>query len=269
MPGARRPSVKHLSKGSDMPKKIVVAGSLTSPSSKARNQAIAVARNAGNCLVFGVVGGDRQALEDELLAEGVDISLLPKNGGSLDAGSVEFPEDMAFLVIQNELPEDTNVELERAARGVGAGVILNAAPARPFGAKAAGLADILVVDRSGAAKLAGQAVEDRASAVEAARALASLSNKVVVTLGYEGLVHLRAGGRAEYQPPFRAEPVSDDGADDFFVGALATQLAAGSEFEAAIHYAQAAYAAFVSAHVDKRHMIRPVQIRAKLGEDEL
>jgi ribokinase len=112
-------------------------------------------------------------------------------------------------------------------------------------------------------------VETHADAVEAAKLLSLWVSKVIVTLGGDGLVHLRAGGRAEYQPPFRSQVVSGHGAGDFFTGALVCQLASGSEFEAAIHYAQAAAAVYVSTEIDKRHQIRPLQIRARLGEDEL
>jgi ribokinase len=78
---------------------------------------------------------------------------------------------------------------------------------------------------------------------------------------------MRAGGRPEHQPAFAAQVISAHGAGDFFIGALANQLAAGSEFEAAIHYAQAAGAIYVSTEIDKRNGIRPVHIRARLGED--
>ena len=106
------------------------------------------------------------------------------------------------------------------------------------------------------------------SAMDAAAELCSRVAKVVVTLGGDGVVHMRAGGRPEHQPAFGAEVVSAHGAGDFFIGALANQLASGSEFEAAIHYAQAAGAIFVSTEVDKRPGIRPLHIRARLGEDD-
>jgi ribokinase len=147
--------------------------------------------------------------------------------------------------------------------------VLNAAPARPLVAELADLIDILVVNRVEATGLSGIPVETHADAVEAAKLLSLWVSKVIVTLGGDGLVHLRAGGRAEYQPPFRSEVVSGHGAGDFFTGALVCQLASGSEFEAAIHYAQAAAAVYVSTEIDRRHQIRPVQIRARLGEDEL
>ncbi|MBL0371373.1 ribokinase [Rhizobium sp. KVB221] len=264
---------------------------------KGRNQAAAVAHNAGKCFVAGRVGDDAQGsfLADDLREAGVDTSLLQVGKGQTtgmsvavvnptgDYGAVivsganlafttsdiRMPDGVGLLLLQNEIPEAVNLELARKARDAGIVTILNAAPARPLSPDIAEAIDILVVNRIEAAELTGLAIDSQGAAADAARQLCHSVGKVIVTLGGEGLVHMRAGGRPEYQPPFRVDVVSTHGAGDFFIGALASQLASGSEFEAAIHYAQAAAALFVSTDVDKRWQIRPVQIRARLGEDEL
>jgi ribokinase len=264
---------------------------------KGRNQAASIAHNTGRCLLAGRVGNDAQGRElvDNLAEAGVDISLIQVGIGettgmsvaivnaageygavivsganlALDADTIAIPSDTGYLLMQNEIPEGVNVALARKGRAAGIVNILNAAPARPLVPELIDLIDILVVNRIEAGALAGLMIETHADAVEAATLLTQSVGKVIVTLGSQGLVHMRAGGRAEYQPPFRATVVSGHGAGDFFTGALVCQLAAGSEFEAAIHYAQAAAAVYVSTEIDKRHQIRPVQIRARLGEDEL
>jgi len=304
-----------------MPKSILVAGSLhhdivvdaarlphldeTLPGTavryvfggKGRNQAAAIAHNAGRCVMAGRVGSDAQgaAMIDALRQAGVDVSLMQTGQGeatgmsvaivnpageygavivsganmALDAERVEIPEGAGYLLLQNEIAQATNIALARKARAAGLIIVLNAAPARPLVSEFINMVDVLIVNRVEASDLTGLAVSSIAEAMQAASQLGQSVGKVVVTLGGDGLVHLRAGGRPEYQPCFRATVVSGHGAGDFFTGALVSQLADGSEFEAAIHYAQAAAAVYVSTEIDKRHQIRPVQIRARLGEDEL
>jgi ribokinase len=262
---------------------------------KGRNQAVASARNGSATFMAGRIGDDAPGamLKDDLAGQGVDIGLLQTGAGEASGMSVAIttpagdygavivsganlafapdqvtlPADTGFVVLQNEITEAANIAMARKAKAAGALVVLNAAPARPADEEFLALVDILVVNRGEAEKMSGVAVANADDAVKAASILSASVPKVVVTLGGEGAVHMRAGGRAERQPAFRASVVSAHGAGDFFIGALVSQLAAGSEFEAAIHYAQAGASIFVSTEVDKRDSIRPVHIRARLGED--
>lgn len=262
---------------------------------KGRNQAVAAAMNGAKTLMAGRVGDDAAgvALRTDLARQGVDVSLLQTgtgqasgmsiaivmpsgeygavvvSGSNLDfrPDAVAIPPGTGLVVLQNEIPDAANIAIAGKARQAGAGVILNAAPARPIPDGLASLVNILVANRGEASVLAGQPVHDIKSAMDAASILCRQVPKVIITLGAEGAVHMRTGGRAEHQPAFKAQVVSAHGAGDFFIGALAKQMAAGSEFEAAIHYAQAAGAIFVSTEIDKRDGIRPVHIRARLGED--
>lgn len=263
---------------------------------KGRNQAVAAAQNGARTFMAGRIGKDAagEMLKADLLAQGVDASLLQVDphaasgmsvaivmpsgeyGAIVVSGSnqafaadgLDIPADTGILLLQNEIADAANIAAAEKARAAGASVILNAAPARPLFDDLASLVDILVVNRGEASVLTGQPVEDVKAAMSAAAELCERVPKVVVTLGGDGVVHMRAGRRAEPQPAFCAEVVSAHGAGDFFIGALANQLASGSEFEAAIHYAQAAGALFVSTEIDKRSGIRPLHIRARLGEDD-
>jgi ribokinase len=263
---------------------------------KGRNQAVAAARNGSATFIAGRIGGDAtgKTLRDDLARQGVDISLLQTGQGeasgmsvaivspegdygavivsganlSFDPDQVAIPANTGFLVLQNEITDAANVGMARKAKAAGATVILNAAPARRPSDDLSALIDILVVNRVEASRLAGMAITNSQEAMQAAAVLCETVPKVIVTLGGDGLVHMRAGGRAELQPSFRADVVSAHGAGDFFIGALASQLSSGSEFEAAVNYAQAGAAIFVSTEVDKRDTIRPVHIRARLGEDD-
>lgn len=265
------------------------------PGGKGRNQAAAAALNGAKTFMAGRIGNDAagETLKNDLLSQDVDISLLQvaENEASgmsvaivtpngeygavvasganlgLSLDTVDIPVDIGLLVLQNEIPDSANIAIARKARSAGATVILNAAPARPLPEDLAGLIDVLVVNRGEAEALTGQRIDDPKAAMEAIVLLGAKMPMTIITLGAQGAVYMRRGGRAEYQPAFRAQVVSAHGAGDFFIGALASRLASGSEFEAAIHYAQAAGAIFVSTEVDKRDGIRPVHIRARLGED--
>jgi ribokinase len=265
------------------------------PGGKGLNQASATALNGAKTYMAGRIGGDTAAetLKNALAERGVDVSLLQVSKGeatgmsvaivnpngeygavvvsaanlAFEAAALDLPADTAVLMLQNEISPEANIAMARKARAISALVIVNAAPARVMDDAFVSLIDVLVVNRVEAAMMAGVAVDDIPGALIAVNLLCRQVGRVVVTLGSEGAVHMRAGGRAEHQPAFRAEVVSAHGAGDFFIGALANQLASGSEFEAAIHYAQAAGALYVSTEIDKRAGIRPVHIRAKLGED--
>jgi ribokinase len=265
------------------------------PGGKGRNQAAAAALNGAKTFMAGRVGNDAggEILKKDLVEQGVDISLLQTGKGeasgmsvalvmpggeygavvvsganlSFDPEKVEIPEDTGLLVLQNEIAGQANIVVARKARQAGANVILNAAPARDIPDELAELTDIIVANRGEAEVLTGKPCTDVKEAMEAAGMLCQRFDKAVITLGGQGAVHMRASGRAEHQPAFRAKVVSAHGAGDFFIGALANQLASGSEFEAAIHYAQAAGAIYVSTEIDRRDGIRPVHIRARLGED--
>jgi ribokinase len=265
------------------------------PGGKGRNQAVAAALNGARTFMAGRIGSDAAAetLKDDLIARDVDISQLQTGDGeasgmsvaivmpegeygavvvsganlSLEADKVSIPADTGLVVLQNEITDAANIAIAGKARSAGAIVLLNAAPARPLFDDLAALVDILVVNRGEAAALTGRPVGNVEDAMAAAVDLCARVPKVVVTLGGGGAVHMRGGGRPEHQSAFRAQVISAHGAGDFFIGALANQLAAGSEFEAAIHYAQAAGAVYVSTEIDKRGGIRPVHIRARLGED--
>jgi len=262
---------------------------------KGLNQAVAASVNGARTYMAGRIGDDAAAgqLTAWLTGQGVDISLLQTgkveaSGMSVaivnadgeygavvvsaanlafDTDRAAIPADAGVLVLQNEIAAEADIAMARKARDAGAKVILNAAPARPSPAELSALIDILVVNRGEAAVMSGFAVEDIQGAMAAAALLCQSIGMVVVTLGAGGAVHMRAGGRAEHQPAFRAEVVSAHGAGDFFIGALASRIADGSDFEAAIRYAQAAAAIFVSTEIDRRGAIRPVHIRARLGED--
>ena len=266
------------------------------PGGKGGNQAIASARNGVVTWFAGRVGDDEagRILAANLEAAGVDISMLRAGAGevsgasiaivnpfgdfgaivvsganqSFDPDVVTMPPDIGYLVLQNELPMDANVALARKAKAAGALVMLNACPVRPTQEDLLDLTDILVLGQAEAEAMAGRSFSSPKVALEAIVPFTDKMLRVAIMLGAGGLVHMERGGRPEYHPAMKGKPESMHGAMDFFVGALASQMASGSEFEAAVHYGQAAASVFMSTPVERRDLIRATQVRARLGEDD-
>jgi 6-phosphofructokinase 2 len=117
-------------------------------------------------------------------------------------------------------------------------------------------------------ELAGAALDDEASAIEACRTLTRLGRAEVValTLGADGalLVTADAAWRASALP---IRPVSSVGAGDSFLGAMVWALASKMSLEDAFRYGVAAGAAALQAHgtelgaaADVRHLAEKVRV---------
>ena len=266
------------------------------PGGKGSNQALASARCGTPTWIAGRVGDDEtgRLLRDNLNEGGVDISLLQTDeneatGSSLaivnpfgdfgavvvaganaafDGSKVEIPPAAGILLLQNELPEAANLALARKASAAGLGIILNGCPFRTLDDELASLTNSLILGVREAEGMIGHTLSNTKIALEAIDAIAERIPRVAIFLGGGGMVHGERGRRPEYHPARERKPVSMHGALDFFVGCYASQIAGGSEFEAATHYAQTAATLFMITPVERRDLIRATQIRAGLGEDD-
>ena len=130
---------------------------------KGGNQAVAAAKAGAEVRMAGAVGADEfgRFLLDGLSAGGVDasrVARLPEAGSGMSVAIADASGDYgavivsgtnllvdpaalaeprlwqgaSALILQNEMPEATNLAAARAARAVGATVCLNAAPYRPL-----------------------------------------------------------------------------------------------------------------------------------------
>ena len=240
---------------------------------KGGNQAVAVARAGMACRMLGAVGADDfgRFLRAGLVAAGVDdrfvatvaagsgmsVAIMDSAGdyaATIVSGAnlaVTLPDDpalwqdVALVVLQNEMPEPANLALARAARTLGLPVLLNAAPARSLSPAFAALVDILVVNAVEAEMMGAGAVRSLAEAARAAATLAQSFPAVIVTAGALGLAAQR-GGEALALPAEPVQVVSTHGAGDAFIGALAAGLARGAGFAPACQAASAAAARHVS-----------------------
>ncbi len=252
---------------------------------KGGNQAVAAARMGAKVAMAGRVGSDDfgTRLLADLAAAGVDaaqvltdpgpsgmsVAITEPGGGygavivsaanlAIDAARVTIPPGTRLLVLQNEIPEAVNLALAARARGVGAEVVLNAAPARPMDPALWPLIDLLVVNAVEAADLLGLADADL-DPLAAAQALSRRGpGAVIVTLGARGLALWN--GKGALHPGHRITPVSAHGAGDAFIGALTARLAAGDDLEPACRFAQGAAALHVASPVADRARITPASV---------
>jgi ribokinase len=263
---------------------------------KGCNQALASARCGTPTWLAGRVGDDEagRLLNANLSEAGVNISLLQTGAGEMtgssvavvnefgdfgavviaganagfDAESIVLPSEAGLLLLQNEQPEEANLLLARKAAAAGMNIVLNGCPFRETSDELLALSGTLVLGLHEAEAAAGYSLSNIRMALDAIEPLAEKVRRVVFFLSGGGMVHVDRGGRPEYHPAREKRPESMHGAQDFFVGAYASQIAGGSTFEAATHYAQAAATLFMATPVEKRDLIRATQIRARLSEDD-
>jgi ribokinase len=250
---------------------------------KGGNQAVAAASQGAHTRMIGAVGCDEfgRALLANLDARGVDRSGVvtvdaASSGMSVaifdddgDYGAVIVsgsnlhiaPEQVAVdrlagarvLVLQNEASETINAAAAVSARELGAIVILNAAPARPFSSDLPDAVDVLVVNAVEAEMLGGGAVTTLDQALAAAKALTAQFRAVLVTAGGDGVAFADREGAEIRVPAVPVVVASTHGAGDAFVGTLAASLARGDEIRTAIETANKEAARIVSTPEADRH----------------
>jgi ribokinase len=216
------------------------------PGGKGANQALAARRLGANTAFVGAIGDDRfgTTLRAALAAEHVDLTGLVTTPGpsgtalilvdshgenviaiSPGANRRLTPENAlippaSVLLMQLEIPLDTCVAAASRARGAGARVVLNAAPAPdrsdPNLQRLLELTDVLVVNEGEARVLTRGTGE-----------IGELGPPVaIITRGAEGAV-VAQDGDCSTIPSHPVEVVDTTGAGDAFCGALAAALAEG------------------------------------------
>jgi len=230
------------------------------PGGKGANQALAARRAGAAVTMAGAVGDDAFATLalDRLRRDRVDLSLIETvdrptgcatitvdpsgenqiavaSGANLLASAAQVPDRLlradSVLVLQREVPVNENATLIRRARGRGARILLNLAPAGSIDPARIEHIDILIANASEAAGLGQPEAVARC-----------LRQALVVTRGAEGATAYLADGSDITVPPLSVEPVDTTGAGDTFVGVLAAGLDGGLALEPALRRASAAAA---------------------------
>jgi len=243
------------------------------PGGKGANQAVAARRLGAPTTLVGAVGADGfgSVLTGFLSAEGIDTSLVRTEHGPsgtalitvADGGentvivvpgtnravgparlaeAAIHPGDVVLL--QNEIPAETNEATARAAKTVGALTILNLAPFRAPSPELLAAADLVVVNETEFAALLGVPSDGGTQIAERLRAGPTMPRgdrvgDLVVTLGARGVL-ARMRGEVLALPGRKVPVVDTTGAGDCFCGALGASLAAGLPALAALERANAA-----------------------------
>ncbi len=162
------------------------------------------------------------------------------SGANTDLSPEVLPEDWlgpeTVLVLQMEVPLESNWAVVERAKARGARVVLNLAPAKPVPAELIPSFDLVVFNEIEAEMLARTRGLD-AAGEDAARAIAT-------RYGVTAVVSLGSAGAAAFTPDeawrcgaLAIEPVDTVGAGDAFVAGLALGLEAGTTLPAMLHRA--------------------------------
>ncbi|HET8997615.1 MAG TPA: ribokinase [Acetobacteraceae bacterium] len=237
------------------------------PGGKGANQAVAAARDGARVVIAGAVGRDALAPGAlRLLREvGVDLSRVaetdaatgcaaitvdPAGNNAIAVGSganllarADQVEDALLspattLLLQMEVPAAETAALIRRARGRGARIVLNLAPAGSLPEDALRALDVLLVNETEAAWLCHQ-LGCGSTAADLHAALGGVD--AVRTLGGDGIeAATKAGMWRIPARPIRA--VDTTAAGDCFAGVLAAALDRGTDMAAALLRANVAAA---------------------------
>lgn len=246
------------------------------PGGKGANQAIAAAKLGANTIFLGKVGDDEAGaqLTSFIQNQGVTakistseaptgtalITVSTKTGENTIVGvlgaNMQLSEQDVYqleilpgdiLVSQCEIPDATIIQFFQYGKQAGAVTLLNAAPAKPLSKELLDLVDLLIVNETELQSLSGQKVmiDDEPSVIEAVKNIGSVDQTIVVTLGEKGLLAFIQGEAIKINGQ-KVNAVDTTGAGDCFVGAVAAQLANGSDITQALKFGNAAAAVCVT-----------------------
>jgi ribokinase len=141
------------------------------------------------------------------------------------------------IVLQFEIPLETDYYTIAFARKHGIRCILNPAPGQPIDMRSLADLDYLVPNESEAETISGVAVENVEDAKKCAEKLvAGGIRRVIITLGANGSL-LAGRGLSEHVPPFAVKSIDSSGAGDAFIGSFAVFLAEGVPEQEAVRRA--------------------------------
>ncbi|MGY4104676.1 ribokinase [Ignavigranum ruoffiae] len=230
---------------------------------KGANQAVAAAKLGGRVTMIGAVGLDQigQSLINNLESYGIDCSSVKKvaNQGSGaavislidgDNSIIYVPganqalgandilalklvfSKFDMILVQNETPEATVSQLIHLASLIKVPIIYNPAPARKFALDLLSTVNYLTPNETEFVSIfETQNYED---------VLSHYPNKILVTLGHQGVVYYDGHQLVQVPAYPVAEVVDTTGEGDTFNGALAVALSGGRNLHSAIQLANLA-----------------------------
>jgi ribokinase len=251
---------------------LLVSGLKFFSGGKGANQAVATARLGARTSLVGSVGSDiigdfllrglvnenvdtTHVRRDTQLASGSAFIMVFPNGNNciavdpaanlnLRPADIEQAKDLIeradAVSTVLEIPLDAVEAALRLARKAGKLTVLDAGPPQYCPAEILSLADVVSPNETELARLTGEEVQGRVSAREAAEKLLALGVRtVVLKLGSDGSM-LVTEKYSKHYPAVKITAVDPTAAGDAFTAALTVELAAGQDFDHAIHFANCA-----------------------------
>ncbi len=263
---------------------------------KGANQAIAAARFGARVAMVASIGDDargagaRRNLEDAgvdvthvrpitgvptgvaviHVGAGGDKAIMAVKGANFRlspaaiAAAEGLVDERSIVVAQLEIPDDAVLAAAELARARGARFVLDPAPARPLPDRLYAPCTLIKPNAREAEALTGIEVNDRASAIRAAKELLRRGVNAVTVASPEGN-HLVTNGEEKTFAKHDVAAIDATGAGDAFVGALVSALAKGASLEAAARFANAA-AALKTTRMGAQALPSPHEIKALLGD---
>jgi ribokinase len=250
------------------------------PGGKGANQAVAMARLGHVPCLYGRVGADGfgRDMRAFLTGAGVEcagvvevpdvatgfalitvddrsencITVVPGANAVWPDGVAALPLTAGDMVVaQLEVPLTVVEQAFQQARASGARTVLNPAPIRPLPDALLAVTDMLILNETELAGLAGHASPPAPEDTEAlTRLLVEISARgpalVVLTLGARGVLVQAKGVRSVRLPAYAVEARDATGAGDCFVGAFVADTLNGRHVTAAARFANAAAALSVT-----------------------
>ena len=234
------------------------------PGGKGANQAVAMARLGANVQMFGCVGEDAsgEILTENLKKNGVDTSCIRRIPGTPTGtafitvgekdntiiiiaganGCVDIPyiqsvkEELLaadLVVLQHEIPLETDAYVVDLCHDAGIKVVLNPAPAYTVSPEVLEKVDYLTPNEHEAAILYGDDTE-----IE--EMLKKYPEKLIITQGSRGVSAALRTGEVVNVPARPARVVDTTGAGDTLNGAFAVKIAEGADIVEALKFANVA-----------------------------
>lgn len=260
----------------------------TYPGGKGANQAVAAARLGADVTLVGAVGEDSfgQVLKDHFQSEGIRLDAISVvNGEATGIASIILSENdnriivasganakvtpemveankesiiqSDIIIMQFELPMETTLYTASLAREHQIPFIINPAPYHEMPEELLQLATYFTPN------------ELELAAMEKIPLFDTVTDKMIVTRGSEGVEFFTDRGNSRTVPAFQVPVKDTTGAGDTFNGAFAAELASGQTVEQAIQFANATAALSVTKLGAQSGMPRRDEVHAFLKEKGL
>jgi ribokinase len=145
--------------------------------------------------------------------------------------------DCRWILLQSEIPTETNTALASLAKAAGIRVTLNAAPASDLPDALLATIDILIVNAIELETIVSQRAPGLTTIADQIRTLPTPT--VVVTLGAEGCWLKEPDGTQQQTPAFSVAAIDTTGAGDAFAGAFVAAIDQGATSQEAVRFASA------------------------------